>query len=150
MGAPSTSTVPESASNTPSTMRIAVVLPAPFAPTKPVINPGLTSKEMSFKTWWSPNDRVIFCRRIMTATLPFWTAPALPRREESLGGTQLDQSVFVGPNHRVDAVFYANFHQRVGVVCLHGSRSDEQLLGNCRIGVPLGHEEQNFVLTLGE
>ncbi len=39
-------------------MRIVVVLPAPLAPTKPVITPGRTSNETRSRTVWSPYRRV--------------------------------------------------------------------------------------------
>src|SRR3954466_9526324 len=50
-------TVPASASSTPRTMRIAVVLPAPFGPTKPNIWPGATEKETPSSAVRSPKRR---------------------------------------------------------------------------------------------
>lgn len=47
-------TVPESADNTPSTMRIVVDLPAPLLPTNPKISPGRTVKVMSRRAVRSP------------------------------------------------------------------------------------------------
>ena len=54
IGDPSQITLPESASSTPSTTRIVVVLPAPFAPTNPKISPGVTVKLRSWSASRAP------------------------------------------------------------------------------------------------
>jgi hypothetical protein len=53
-GTPPMSTEPESGDSTPRMMRIVVVLPAPFAPTKPVIRPSPTVKLTSVSTFVVP------------------------------------------------------------------------------------------------
>src|SRR5690625_1719438 len=78
MGSPSTVTAPESACSTPMIMRMAVVLPAPLPPTNPVIMPGLMTKLMSVRTWWSPNDLCILSSLI---TFPIYTGTTAPQLE---------------------------------------------------------------------
>jgi hypothetical protein len=53
-GRPSKETSPRSAASTPSTIRIAVVLPAPLGPTKPNIWPFATVNEMPSRATTSP------------------------------------------------------------------------------------------------
>ncbi len=53
-GAPFHRTSPESANSTPIAIRMEVVLPAPFAPTKPNISPGRTLKVRSCRATVSP------------------------------------------------------------------------------------------------
>src|SRR5690625_2973576 len=84
MGSPSTVTAPESACSTPMIMRMAVVLPAPLPPTNPVIMPGLMTKLMSVRTWWSPNDLLIPSSLITLTNLHAPLRPAARVRQRSL------------------------------------------------------------------
>ena len=66
-GRPSQRTSPESASSTPSTIRIVVDLPAPLEPTKPTISPARTSIDRSRSARTSPY--VLFRDSIVSAPM---------------------------------------------------------------------------------
>ncbi|MNW09520.1 hypothetical protein D3C71_2065310 [compost metagenome] len=58
MSTPSTSTVPEVGSRSPSSMEMVVVLPAPLPPRSPVTDPAATVKEMPSTAVTSPERAV--------------------------------------------------------------------------------------------
>src|SRR3954466_3810150 len=59
---PSQLTEPESADRTPSTMRIAVVLPAPLLPTNPNSSPAATSNDIWSRATTEPYALLTACR----------------------------------------------------------------------------------------
>src|SRR5690606_33170531 len=123
------------------------VLPEPLAPTNPVIRPGTTSNETSWRTWWSPKERLMPRNEIMTTTVGPPPRPAdrprvgktSPPREGAAPPGQgsagrRDDAVLVGPDHRVDPVPHAQLHQHVRDVRLDRRLAEEQLGGHLRVG----------------
>src|SRR3954469_9328938 len=97
-------------------MRIVVVLPAPFAPTNPVIRPATTSMVTSLSTWRSPKLRLTASTVKTSVTGPTLgkigrehVRPAEDRAGSSARRTHHAQ--FVGENHRLGTVARAHLHQ---------------------------------------
>src|SRR3712207_572865 len=103
-------------------MRMVVVLPAPLAPTNPVIRPAPTSNVTSLSTWRSPKLRLTESTRstvVIPSTLGRHGPAAVRRGTESgppsRGGpgssSGADHPVLVGEDHRLGAVAHAQLHQ---------------------------------------
>ena len=65
---PSTSTVPDVGWESPSTMSMVVVLPAPLGPRKATISPGSRVRSMPRTAWTSPKSLVTSESRTAGAT----------------------------------------------------------------------------------
>ena len=79
IGAPRQRTVPVSSSTSPNTARIAVVLPAPFGPRKPVSRPGWTANVQ-------PSSAASAPKRLVTASNSSTISPRLNRTERQHDG----------------------------------------------------------------
>src|ERR1043165_1092258 len=104
--------VPRSASSSPATIRISVVFPAPFSPTRPTISPGCTSSETSSTARVGPNDFETFAIRSTASELPArhleLPAPDLRLHAFHLGHRFGARLQLVVPDQRDDAFVHAH------------------------------------------
>src|SRR3954463_5523071 len=127
-GAPFQSTSPESGARTPTTIRIAVVLPAPLAPMKPVRTPGRTANPTPSRASTGPNPRVSERSSSMVPTLrsggtgrrPPGVGRLVLRREDLRDVAGLHQAGLVGEDDRLDAVAQVELEQNPRHVRLDG------------------------------
>src|SRR6478752_6792617 len=152
----------------PSRMRRAVDLPAPLAPTKPVMEPGSRVKVRSSTAVTGPK-RLVTRSRVMRAMsvsrlLGWWATPTFRpgptpahRPADVTAGTPggvalplsgYDQARLVGDHDQLRAVPHAQLGQDSTDMGLRGERAQEQLRGEFGVAQPAGHQPQH--LDLGD